>query len=251
MSLETKTIGTTNGALDVAVQDQTSDIVDYFLCREIQGLTLAQNVVLDSYDIVVTDSTGVVVGTYVCVQEGTRAFQAQILSINANTLTVDTPADFAFTTSALIANRTPDLNVDGSGTVEIASLFPIGTAKWDITRIIMDMSCISAPKDNLFGDLTALTRGVVIRKSNGIHHTIFNAKTNAELKERMYDVDYTTVVGQGVDGVKCRRSFAGQDKNGVVIRLDPENNEKLEILVQDDLTGLSKFRIVAQGHVVE
>lgn len=48
-----------------------------------------------------------------------------------------------------------------------------------------------------------------------------------------------------------RRSFGGQDKNGVVIRVDGDLGESLELLIQDDLTGLETFRIVVQGHVVE
>ena len=33
--------------------------------------------------------------------------------------------------------------------------------------------------------------------------------------------------------------------------VDGDNEEKLELLVQDNLTALTSFRIVAQGHVVE
>jgi hypothetical protein len=242
---------TTTDTLDVKIQDQTTAIVDYFLCRDLLTLTLSTDAVIDEYTITVTDATGVVVGTYVCLQEGERAFQAKILSIATNTLTLDTPLDFSFTTAASVANRNPQLNIDGSSTVQIASLFPIAGAKWDITRIIMSMTHAAAADDGKFGGISALTSGIVIRKSDGIHHTIFNAKTNGDLRERMFDVTFSDKAPAGQYGTSGRRSFSGQDKNGVVIRLDGDLNEKLEVLIQDDLEGLTSFRIVAQGHVVE
>jgi len=110
-----KGVVNTQGSLDIAVQDQTSDIVDYLLCVQIADLTLSADGSIDDTTISVTDGSGVVDGTYVCIQEDTRAFQAKVLSGGGtNTLTLDTPLDYAFTTSALVANRNPSLNVDGS-----------------------------------------------------------------------------------------------------------------------------------------
>lgn len=40
-----------------------------------------------------------------------------------------------------------------------------------------------------------------------------------------------------------------QDKHGVAIRL--EADESLEIIVQDSLTSLTAFSVVAEGHVVD
>ena len=114
------------------------------------------------------------------------------------------------------------------------------------------MTFNSAGSDALFGNLTALTRGVVLRKADGINHTIFNAKTNGDFALRMYDIAYTDrAVPSQSYGLRGRSTFAGQDKRGVVIRLDGDNSEELELLVQDDLSTLTSFRIVAQGHVVE
>lgn len=236
---------------DVFISDQTSDIVDYFLCRQLFDLELAADAVLDAYTISVVSGASVVNGTYICIQEGIRAFQARVLSGGGtNTLTLDTPLDFPFTTAATIANRSPELNVNGSVTPVSAFLKPMPGVKWDVTRIIGAMTHTATPNDGLFGGIAALTKGIVIRKTNGVHHTIFNVKTNGSLKERAYDVQYATAPPTGLEGTSFRRTFAGQDKNGVVIRLDGDLNDSLEILIQDDLTGLASFRIVAQGHVV-
>lgn len=243
-------------AIDVYIQDQTTDIVDYYLCRQLSTLALSAATAIDSYTLSVVSGATVTNGTYVCIQEDGRAFQARVLSGGGtNTLTLDTPLDYPFTTNAIIANREPNLNVNGSVTPVLASLAPAPGVKWDITRIILNITDDAEPDDGKFGGIASpgLTKGIVLRKSNGIHHTIFNAKTNGDLRERAYDVAYSDranpVTGQY--GVSMRRSFGGQDKNGVVIRLDGDKGDALEILIQDDLTSLSSFRIVAQGHVVE
>lgn len=237
---------------DITIGDQFSDIVDYFLCRELFSLELAIDAVIDQYTVTVVDGSSVVNGTYICIQEGTRALQAKVLSGGGtNTLTLDTPLDYAFTTAATIANRSPEMNVNGSVTPVVFRLAPIAGVKWDVTRIIGSMTHSAAPNDGLFGGIDALTRGIVVRKSDGIHHTIFNAKTNGEMKERMYDVQYASAPPTGLEGTSFRRTFAGQDKNGVTIRLDGDLGESLEIIIQDDLSTLASFRVVAQGHLVE
>lgn len=240
-----------DGSTNTFVQDQTSDIVDYYLCQNLNELEIASTVSIDDRVINVVDASLVTAGNYLCIQEGARAFQARILSISVNAITVDTPCDFAFTTAASIAERSPQMNVNGAVTPVSFTIAPVGTVKWDIVRIIFVMTHTSAGSDDKFGNITALTNGVVLRKSNGVHHTIFNAKTNGELRERMYDLDYNAAIGNAKDSTGGRRTFGGQSKNGVVIRLDPANNDALELFIQDDLSGLSSFRMIAQGHVVD
>lgn len=240
-----------HGNLEAAIQDQYSDIVDYYLCIHISNLALAQAAILDNYTLNIVSGVGVANGTYVCIQENSRAFQARILSGGGtNTLTLDTPLDYPFTVNASIANRTPNLNVDGSSVVKIASLGHIPGVKWDITRMILSMVHSGVPDDGKFGGIAALTKGIVIRKSNGIHHTIFNAKTNGDLRERAYDVTFSDSAPAGQYGTSMRRSFNGFDKNGVTIRLDGDLNERIEILIQDPLGALTSFKAVGQGHVV-
>ena len=46
-----------------------------------------------------------------------------------------------------------------------------------------------------------------------------------------------------------RRTFGGQNKNGIVIRLKGDDNDELQAIIQDDLTDLDHFHVIAQGHV--
>ena len=241
-----------NQPIDVMIQDQTSDIVDYYLCIQLFELALAQVAIIESNVITVVDGTDVIAGTYVCIQNKTRTFQAKILSKVGNELTLDTPLDFNFPINGTsVNNRSPQLNLDGSTNVVVGSLGPNSGVKWDITRIILSMTHVSAADDGRFGGIAALAKGIVVRKSDGVHHTIFNAKTNGDLRERMYDLTFSDRAPAGQYGTAARRTFAGQGKNGVVIRLDGDTEERIEIIIQDDLTDLTSFRVIAQGHVVE
>lgn len=240
-------------AIDVTIQDQYSDIVDFYLMRELLTLEIATPPTRYSKDITVTDATGVNVGEYLGIQDGERNYQGKILAINTNTLTMDTPFDYEYGVTSQIISKTPDLNVNGSVTPVIARLGPVSGVKWDITRFLGNMILTSSGADNLFGNLTALTNGVVFRKNGDtITNNLFNAKTNGDLSLRMFDVSYTdrSTPSQSY-GLRFRRSFNGADKNGVIIRLDGDNNDEFQLVIQDDLTGLTSFRIAIQGHTVQ
>jgi len=115
------------------------------------------------------------------------------------------------------------------------------------------MTATAAMDDSKFGSLDALTNGVVLRKKNGEVKNIFVVSDNGGIAERCYDTDYPTKVPAEIYAFRARRTFGGQDKNGVVVRLDGSESEELQIIIQDALSGgtLTKFAVVAQGHVVE
>ena len=114
------------------------------------------------------------------------------------------------------------------------------------------MTCIAtSPVDlSLFGDIPALDRGVVFRTVDGVKRNIFNIKTNQDLASILYD--WTPYTGanpsQGVDGFTSRLTFGGQSKVGVVLRVGQDDN--LEIIIQDDLTGLTSLFVILEGHSV-
>jgi len=234
------------------IEDNASDVVDFYLMIEKETLTIASPVSIGDVEISVSDATGVIVGDYLGIQEGSRNYQGKILSILDNTFTMDTPFDFNYSTNSQIISKTPNLNVDGSIAPVIAKLGPVAGIKWDITRFLGNMVLSSAAGDSLFGNLTSLTKGVVIRKNGDISvNNLFNAKNNGDLALRMFDVTYTDrAVPVQSYGLRFRRTLNGMDKNGVVIRLDGDNNDEFQILIQDDLSGLDDFRVAIQGHVV-
>lgn len=266
----------TNGAVPVNIQDQTTEIIDLHLSLFESTLTIDQDMSLKDTQVLATvdpafdpnpPASG---GRIICFKEGTAFFQAGILSaVNQGgdqwLIDLDSPTDFPFTTAGGCSVRTINMAVDGSVTPVEFEISPDrldANLKWDIVRVIMTFvgPGFGTPPDNQPDDTTfgaagpALTKGLVWRKENGNHKNIFNAKTNADFRVRMYDVSYQDANKNGDFGVSIRRTFGGQDKNGVVIRLendiDPDNADKFIMIIQDDLTDHVFIQAVVQGHVI-
>lgn len=256
-----------NGAIPVNIQDQTSDIIDLHLTRYIDEIAIAQDTNIDDTIVYVTCDTLPVAGNTVCFKEDYAFYQAQILTVTptggtAYTLLLDTPLDFAFTTSGGCSLRDDKMNVNGSSTPVIFFVSPVGLVdpvdsskqqKWDITRIMLSITDDSAMDDARFGGITGgITNGVVVRKKDGRNKNIFTAKTNGDFALHSYDVTYieSTLPPSGFYGMRVRRSFAGQEKNGVVIRLDASSGDEIQLIVRDNLTALTSFQAAVQGHIV-
>jgi hypothetical protein len=183
-----------------------------------------------------------------------RFLQADVLSVAGDAVTIDTPLDYPFTTAAMVCRQDTNMAVDGSGEPVTFSIRPQESTQWDITRVIFYIQSGSNPamNDQLFGNLTALTNGIVLRKHNEDVHNIFNVKKNGEFRLRNFDAVYVdTVRGGGSQSFSSRRTFGGQEKNGVVVRLTGANNDELQVIVQDDLSSLQDFKVIAQGHLVD
>ena len=104
-----------------------------------------------------------------------------------------------------------------------------------------------AMDDGKFGGLNALPNGVVIRLfTNGVYQTLTHWKSNADLKDDMYDVTYSAKAPTGQHGLSSRWTFT---KGGFVADLDGTTGDYLEVLIQDDLTGLLDFEVKGQGRL--
>lgn len=244
-----------NGGIPVNIQDQTSPPLDIFFVQ-LDGTitTLAEDSFIDNRTINVTNrlASGIVVGTYLGISNPDRAYFAEVLSVSGDLVTLDTPLDFDFTAGSNVVPTTRDLNVDGSTTPET---FLVGTGagsniEIDITRIMVKCITDAAVSLEKFCDQTELTNGVVLRRVDGDTRNIWNIKSNGELGHLAYDftIYQSTNPAQVQDGALFRYTFAGQDKHGVAVRLEP--GDALQVIVQDDLTGIDLFRIVAEGHIV-
>jgi hypothetical protein len=252
-----------NGGLPVNVQDQTTPPIDFFF-TQITGPPTTVAVAIGPigpttfiYDVVVADSTGCDAGDYFGMFNAddplnNRATFGTILAVDAgtDTITLDTPIDFNFQPGDTAACFSRDMDVDGSTTPQIFSVQvgPNATQSIDITRFMVSMYTASAVDLGKFGDLDSLTNGCVLRRVDGDTRNIWNVKNNGELANITFDYEPYTEVGQGQDGAKWRNTYAGADKHGVAIRLDP--GDALQLVIQDDLTGIEQFRIIAEGHYV-
>jgi len=252
----------TNGALDVAIQDQQTPVVDWHLTLAIQDLTLDVDRAIGDISLTISAAVEPTAGSMIEIFEGSRFFQAHIMSSAGAsspwTVVVDTPLDYAFTAAgATVKEVTDDMKVTGSAASPIifsaSPQFLQDGEYWDITRVTMQMTHASSGDDGKFAGIAALTNGIVIRKLNGDTKSYFNAKSNGDLALHTGgDVTYTTRSGgNGAYGTRARRTFSGQEKNGVTVRVGSTENAQFQIIIQDDLSALDSFQAVVQGHAIE
>lgn len=202
--------------------------------------------------ISVADTTGFTAGLHMVIKDAggdMREHHFDIISIVVNTsITVDRPIDIAYTTSAILEIVVINM-ASAAGTLAVPIIYDMGPPSdkiWHIDRVLVSITDNAAMDDSLFGGIAALTNGVVLRDNKVIHDTITNWKSNQHMIEDMYDVTYADKAPADSYGLRARFSF---HKCSVAIRLDGSLGETMQILIQDDLTALTTFKMKAQGHI--
>jgi hypothetical protein len=252
-------VGVTDDNLHVMLSDQTTPplIVNMSSTSNTTTLTVATSI--GDSTITVAAATGLVDGAMITIADpvsGRYYLGHQVGAIAGLVVTVDTPLDYAYPiASAEVSIGSHNLNV--SGTIATPKIFSVRAGEQsdvpttiDVTRIII--TCVDTTPISMSGFCggAALTNGLVLRSVDGTTQNIFNIKTNQDLMNLAYDFTPQLVAGNppGYDGFVSRLTFAGQNKMGVAIRLGP--GEDLEMIIQDDLTGLTSLFVIAEGHVV-
>ena len=244
-----------NGAIPVNIQDQHTRPIDIKLYNQINDtFVLSQDAVIGSYDINVTTTNTILAGDNIAVYESNgfeKYYFGQVLSVSGSTLSLDTPVPFNFSSAeAMVFQYENEMNVDGSSEMVVYSITNFFETSVDITRFIFHCTDATDMDDSLFCGRSALTRGIVLRKklTDGSYINYWNVKTNGDWTELAYDKSYDDKAPAGFYGFASRLTYAGQDKHGVTIRL--KQGESIELIVQDDLTGLNTATITAQGHFI-
>lgn len=241
-----------NGGVPVNIQDQTTEIVDVFFCRTLNTVTLAGTVTIDTKTATFTAWHGFVVGNMACFKEWTHFFQAQVINVATNVITIDRPFDFAFTAASTATRTSKEMNIDWSVTPVIFRVTPVWTTvKFDITKLIFHIEDNVAMDDSKFWWITALTNGIVLRKKDGVYKSIFNSKSNGDFSHHCSETQYWDHAPAWEYSFKAIKKFAWPENHGVVIRLDPASNDEFQVIIQDNLTALTDFHCIALGHVVQ
>jgi len=249
-----------DGSVDINIQDQTTRPILAKFNRVQNSTTLSVAAVKNATTITVASATGFVAGRYIILFEPSTenfSFYTQIGAPAGNVITLDTPLDFSYGIGTFVDSAITNLNANGSLSTPVTfGLRGTGSPPGvdisvDITRLIFHCITSGAVDLSTFGDLTALTNGLVLRKRDGDCINIFNVKTNGEIAGIMYDFDVTASTNpqQGVDGFTARLTFAGTNKIGVAVRLPI--GDDLEVIVQDNISGITLLEIMAEGHIVE
>lgn len=214
--------------------------------------TFAADAPAGSTSITLADATGFAVGNYLHLENGSvEELHPRITILVGNVATLDRPLDKSFVIGDTIEKSLVIMNVLGTLVApQSFKVMPPAGDIWHLTRILIEMTHSTAGDNGLFGNLPALTNGVVLRRYDGLtgtYATFTVWKTNSDIVTDMYDVTYSARSGGGGSyGTNARGSF---DRAKAIVYLDGDAGDYLELLVQDDLTGLASFRIKAQGHL--
>lgn len=121
----------------------------------------------------------------------------------------------------------------------------------DVNRIILEIRHDSAGDNSKFGDIDdGLSNGVVLRVNKTNNKKVLGVwANNGEIAQDMYDLTYNDKAGAGLFGTDGRWTFNGVEKDNFIVRLIGDNDDKLEVLIQDDLSDLSNFSIKVKGNL--
>ena len=249
-------ISSFKGAIDVHNADVHDEIYSRYLHLHDESVvsTLAVATVGDGteFEITLDDATDFQAGYFIHVNTATvETTHPKIISKTGNVLTLDRRIDNAHG----IGDEVTRSIIDISGTVtagtmanpHIFVLSPEPDEVLDLYRILIAMVHDSAGDLSKFGNLPPLINGVVLRTvKNGVYTTFTNWKTNTDIKNDMYDISFDDRAGgQGSYSTSGRLSLF---KTGGLIRIDGATNDRVELLVQDDIRALGFFGIKNQGH---
>ena len=206
-----------------------------------------------SFDVSAGDGINYPVGTTISFSE-VGLVETVIYTITAqlvDTITLDMPVGVSYTTAAIIEECIADMS-SAAGTIgspQIYEIAPPAGQIWHLYRFITSIVHTTAADDSRFGNLAALTNGVILRRmlGGGEIATFTNWKSNGDLAGDMFNVDYTDKAGAGNFGTRARASI--KIGTGAILKLDGDAGDSVEIVIQDDLTTLVSYKVKFQGHI--
>ena len=253
-------ISSLKGAIDIHNADVHNSVVNRYMHRHTAVSTTITTAITGDgteYTIDVADATGFAVGDYLHINTSEEEITHPRLisstpalpTTGPATFTLDRILDIAHPIGSTVIQSIIDMS-SAAGTMASPVIYyaaPYGTSVWHVTRLLFELTHGTAGDLGLFGDLTALTNGCVLRaKINNQYYTFTNWKQNSHMKVDMFDVEFDPRSGGGGQyGTTGRGTFT---KAGAVIRLDGALGDRIELLVQDDITLLDSFTMKMQGH---
>lgn len=239
-------------SLSVMTQDLLNNPVNVVFLQDRVSTAIAVNTVLDTRTVSLVTGHGAIVGDTLELAHAGNGFfmQSQILAIAGNVITLDQPINFPYATTDIAVISIKDMNVDGSITRQLFTLKPLPNQGGHITKIIFEIVGDSAMDAATFGNINKLINGIVIRikYANGNFKNLINCKDNGDIISSAANHSFLIPKGGNVSHVfSASLSFSDM---GVAVSLDGATDEELQIIIQDNLTGLTRFRMTAQGHEV-
>lgn len=232
--------------LDTQERFREDFLANLYLYRTDATPTITSNTELGDTTINIDSNSNISNGDAITFYEDIRVFQSLVVSTTATSVTIASPLDYAFTTSAILETGAWKCNVDGSTTEQIFSIKAPPNRDFIIKSVGGTMLSTSNMDDGLFGSLTQLSNGVIYRVVGCITTQYALIVNNVGFWENGFDIEYSAKAPAGSYGIKVRKSL--MEVNGVVRRIC--NDTVYQLVIRDDLTGLDLFSFAALGHLV-
>ena len=246
-------VGVSENTLDVHVKEIHTNMINSTMHFETTtATTFATNVTAQSRSFTVVSAVGFSIGDRIQIEDGiVETNFPSITNIVGNVITINRPFDRSYTTSDGIRKILVNMAVDGSVTpVSFKIEAEASTSPIHITKLLFNMSHITAGDMGTFGNLPPLNKGVLFRafyKRTNTYKTVAIWKTNADIAIDMASVNFDIRSGGG--GTYGTSGMWLLTSAGVVAELDPsEPPDFLEFLIQDDLSSMLSFTCNFQGY---
>lgn len=130
------------------------------------------------------------------------------------------------------------------------SVQPGASEVWRLERLIVHIGDTAGMQAQEYGNLgAALTNGIIVQTArDGVQTKDYTdglpVKTNADWGRLCYDVELKTW-GAGNEYLQVRWTFG---KSGTPVRLVGSQNDSLDIVLEDNLSGLIDHNFMVQGY---
>ena len=248
-------INSLDGALDIHGADPHHIVYNQFLHYDTATTTtLAVATAVGAISIELTSAVGFAVADQLKIENGSQEPNfPRIRTLVGNVATLDRPLTFAHAIGTDVTKVYTNIAQAGLTTtasvaspVIFTSHVPVGTVV-HVTGMSIVMTDTSAMDFTTFGGVAALANGCVPSAySEGVFGVYTNWKTNLDISSDSFPISYQTKVGGGEYGLAAIYNI--KDATDAIVYLNGTLGDRFQLIVQDDLTGLTAFRIKLQGH---
>lgn len=248
-------IASLDGALDVHNADPHHVVYNQFLHYDTATTTtLSADALAGTSTIVLTSAVGFAIGDELKIENGVQEpVFFFIINLVGTTVTLDTPTSIDHLAGTPVIKIYTNIAQPGvTTTASIAAPVIYGSHVHSgtivhITSMTIIMTDGSAMDFTTFGGITALTNGCVLEATtNGVTGSYTNWKSNSDMDTDAFPVRYQTKVGGGLYGLSAIYNI--KESTESIVYLNGTLGDSFKILIQDDLTGLTSFKIKLQGH---
>lgn len=240
-------VGNADVPLETLAQDDVAFAVLPYLTREISATSFATQATVDTNTVTLAAGHGVVVGDTIVVK---GLYIGRVLTVATNTITLNQRFNLTYPAGTVCYRGSANMAVDGSTTPLYFGLEAAQGVAFDVYKLRLAFRGSAEMDDAKFASLTALTKGVIVRAriTATRYNNYFNARSNSEFHLRGV-LSYNAKAPSGSYGMIFE--FPLKDDNGVALRVDGDTGSRLEVIIQDNLTGLSYMEGTVSGHRVE